>query len=316
MGVPVTSHSNTVEDRLAEQLRKKLGSLAAKQAATVVEVVEEPPAPAVEAAEPVHVPPVEERPELRVEARSEPKVEAKPEVKVEAKPEPKLEPKAEEKPQPVEQARVAHPPVVTLTPQPPAPQPPAPQAPPPAPPAPPKPLTTASGGRIIPPPERVGPRIIAPPPPPAPPKPAPTHEERKTMQQIVQERLRQQHRLPPQGPAPRRDRWIGPANRDPAVRDSRGIRRDPECRIAAHAPAPPGARPQFGRGTLVPPPPQPISEQRRPAQRHEVDRTQRYERQAEKRLESPSVRPQPKVEAPREHRKHYADGRRDDQGSG
>src|SRR3977135_2662918 len=27
MGVPVTSHSNTVEDRLAEQLRKKLGVL-------------------------------------------------------------------------------------------------------------------------------------------------------------------------------------------------------------------------------------------------------------------------------------------------
>src|SRR5438876_8424442 len=27
MGVPVTSHSNTVEDRLADQLRKKLGVL-------------------------------------------------------------------------------------------------------------------------------------------------------------------------------------------------------------------------------------------------------------------------------------------------
>src|SRR5439155_14728604 len=34
-----------------------------------------------------------------------------------------------------------------------------------------------------------------------------------------------------------------------------------------------------------------------------VDRTQRYERQAEKKLNSPFVRPQPKPEAPREYRK-------------
>src|SRR5262245_23566622 len=292
MGVPVTSHSNTVEDRLAEQLRKKLGSLAAKQAAAAVEVVEEPPAIVVEP-EPVPPPPVEvEKPEPRVEVKAEPKVEPKPEPKVEPKVEVKVEPKVEEKAPPVEQVRVAQPPVVT-----PAPQPPAPPAPPPAPP---KPLTTPSGGRIIPPPERVGPRIIAPPPPPAPPKPAPTHEERKTMQQIVEERLRQQHRLPPQGPAPRRpmDRPGQPPR--PGVP---GQQRPPAPGMQGRgaAPAPPGARPQFGRGPLVPPPPQP-TEQRRPAQRHEVDRTQRYERQAEKRLESPFVRPQPKVEAPREHR--------------
>jgi len=46
----------------------------------------------------------------------------------------------------------------------------------------------------------------------------------------------------------------------------------------------------------------PVVEQRRPV--HErVDRTQRYERQAEKKLESPYIRPQPKPEPPREFRK-------------
>jgi len=44
------------------------------------------------------------------------------------------------------------------------------------------------------------------------------------------------------------------------------------------------------------------TEQRRPAAR-EHDRSERYERQAEKRLESPYVRPQPKPEVPREFRK-------------
>jgi len=34
-----------------------------------------------------------------------------------------------------------------------------------------------------------------------------------------------------------------------------------------------------------------------------MDRSQRYERHAERKLESPSARPQPKVEAPREFRK-------------
>src|SRR5213083_2146225 len=41
-----------------------------------------------------------------------------------------------------------------------------------------------------------------------------------------------------------------------------------------------------------------------PRQEHvRVDRTQRYERQAEKKLESPYIRPQPKPEPPREFRK-------------
>jgi translation initiation factor IF-2 len=44
-------------------------------------------------------------------------------------------------------------------------------------------------------------------------------------------------------------------------------------------------------------------EQRRPPVHERVDRSQRYERQAEKKLESPFVRPQPKPEVPREFRK-------------
>src|SRR5262252_6786963 len=64
MGVPVTSHSNTVEDRLADRLRRELGVYApeeAKPEAPQEEVVEvaqvEAPSPLPEAppAEPVHV---------------------------------------------------------------------------------------------------------------------------------------------------------------------------------------------------------------------------------------------------------------------
>jgi translation initiation factor IF-2 len=52
----------------------------------------------------------------------------------------------------------------------------------------------------------------------------------------------------------------------------------------------------------VPPPPQPV-EQRRPQPQQRPDRTQRYERQAEKKLDTPFVRPQPKPEPVREYRK-------------
>src|SRR5215472_11310376 len=76
MGVPVTSHSNTVEDRLAEQLRKKLGVFEPEEAEPhAVETVE------VEAAEPIIVeaPPVQAPPPAaespRIEAKAEPKVE-------------------------------------------------------------------------------------------------------------------------------------------------------------------------------------------------------------------------------------------------
>src|SRR2546423_5344458 len=61
MGVPVTSHSNTVEDRLADQLRKKLGVFDPQaEAAASVAAVDDDIIEVVEAAEPVvEAPPVE-----------------------------------------------------------------------------------------------------------------------------------------------------------------------------------------------------------------------------------------------------------------
>src|SRR2546428_13996313 len=60
MGVPVTSHSNTVEDRLADQLRKKLGVYEPDAGkAVVVEATAEPAVEVVETPEPsAPVPPV------------------------------------------------------------------------------------------------------------------------------------------------------------------------------------------------------------------------------------------------------------------
>src|SRR5262249_2723109 len=99
MGVPVTSHSNTVEDRLADQLRSKLGvyggdEVVARDEAPVeeehVEVapevnVEATPAPPVEEVKPAepgkpHVPPTAPAPP------PEPRIEAKPEIKPESRP--------------------------------------------------------------------------------------------------------------------------------------------------------------------------------------------------------------------------------------
>src|SRR5215470_16752064 len=91
MGVPVTSHSNTVEDRLADRLRKELGVFVPQAATTapVEEVVEA----AVQAPPPVEAaPPPPPPPPVQVEAQ--PPI---PEVKAEPKIEPKVEPKVEEK---------------------------------------------------------------------------------------------------------------------------------------------------------------------------------------------------------------------------
>src|ERR1041384_413651 len=102
MGVPVTSHSNTVEDRLADRLRRELGVYspdAGRKAAgsdTTIEV-DEPvgvePVEAVEAVEPVveAVPAEPEIPKVEVaaEVKVEPKVEERPPAAVEAK-EPKV----------------------------------------------------------------------------------------------------------------------------------------------------------------------------------------------------------------------------------
>src|SRR5262245_50594772 len=288
MGVPVTSHSNTVEDRLADRLRKELGVFVPEEAK-----------PAVEAEiVAVETPEVEAPPEpARVQPETPP---------IEVKVEPKVEPKVEEKaPEP----KVAPPPPVS------APQPSAPAAtaappaappkvePPPAPaPPPPTPQFTPQGGRIIPPPTRIGPAV----PPVLPtPKPEPPHEQRRTMQQIVQERLRQEHRLPPPVPPGQQRRPYDRPGQRPGAPAGPGQQRHPSAPgfqnrgVAPGAPA--GQRPWTRPGT--PPPPPVPTDQRRPPVHERVDRTQRYERQAEKKLDTPFVRPQPKPEPQREFRK-------------
>src|SRR5438105_6188323 len=93
MGVPVTSHSNTVEDRLAEQLRKKLGVFVPEAEVAVAEITEPAPAEMIEVAPtetiveapPVQAPPPSKVETPRIEVKAEPKVEEKVEVKVEAK---------------------------------------------------------------------------------------------------------------------------------------------------------------------------------------------------------------------------------------
>jgi translation initiation factor IF-2 len=299
MGVPVTSHSNTVEDRLADKLRRELGVFVPDEGKVAAsdEIV------AVDVAE------VEGPPEIAQVEPEPPAIEAKAEPKVE----PKIEPKVEEKPP---EPKVAAPPAATPE-EPVAPPPPAPAAPPkveqpiaaqpvsppPQPPRPPQPQFTPQGGRIIPPPTRVGPAV---PPVLPPPKPVePPHEQRKTMQQIVQERLRQEHRLPPAAPPGQRRPYERPGQR-PGPPPGPGQQRHPSApgfqnRGAAPS-APAGQRPWTRPGAPAPPPPVPVDQRPRPV--HErVDRSQRYERQAEKKLDTPFVRPQPKPEVQREHRK-------------
>src|SRR5689334_20092384 len=87
MGVPVTSHSNTVEDRLADRLRKELGVFvpqAGKRVAAAEEIIEAVETPAIVETAPPPPVQIEEEPP-RLEAKAEPK------------PEPKAEPKIEEK---------------------------------------------------------------------------------------------------------------------------------------------------------------------------------------------------------------------------
>jgi translation initiation factor IF-2 len=305
MGVPVTSHSNTVEDRLADKLRRELGVFvpdAGKKVAAggddivAVEVPDE-----VETVEaPAETVPVEaEAPaiEVKAEPKAEPKVEEKApavEVKVAtpppAPPAPPAAPPAPAAPPKTEQPAAA---------QPTQPAQPAPPAPPQQPPQPQQPQFTPQGGRIIPPPTRIGPAV----PPVLPPKPAePPHEQRKTMQQIVQERLRQEHRLPtPPPPGQQRRPYPPPRPMGPGQGPGQRHPSGPGFQNRGAAPgAPAGQRPWVRPGT--PPPASPPTEQRRP-QPARVDRNERYERQAEKRIESPYARPQPKPEVQREFRK-------------
>ncbi len=257
MGVPVTSHSNTVEDRLAEQLRKKLGDVEPEpKVAAPVPEVEEVKAEALKVEAPPAPPP---RPRVEAEA---PKVEPKP------------EPKVEERPQPV--PTVAAQPTAKIE---------APLPPPVRPTAPAAKATSPAPTQA-----------------PPPPKAEPPHEERKTMQQIVQERLRQQHRLPPTPPpGQRRPPFERPGQRPPVPGQSRHPSAPGMQNRGAAPAAPSGARPWTRPG--APPLPTPTDQRRPPTHRHEVDRTQRYERQAEKKLDTPFVRPAPKPEPPREFRK-------------
>jgi translation initiation factor IF-2 len=315
MGVPVTSHSNTVEDRLAEQLRKKLGVYAGDDEIVAIDTPDEEVVEvAAESTIEVQPEPVIEEPTIA----EPPKVHAPEPPPAEVKAEPKVEPK------PAPPPPVPTPPVVVAPPPPPpAPPPPveekvtpAAAAPPPPPtPPPPPPRPTPPPGRYIetrglqfveprqpvspivtPPPERKAP----PTPPPPPPRPELPHEERRTMQQIVQEKLRQQHRLPTTPPPARKPGDRPPMQQRPPLtgQPPRPVR--PDLQNRGVAPAPPGARPL----TRPPGGAAPVEQRRRP---HEValDRSQqRYERMAEKKMgETPFVRPQPKVEAPREHRR-------------
>src|ERR1700681_4545004 len=121
MGVPVTSHSNTVEDRLADRIPGELGGSAGDaRAASDDEIIAVDEAPEREAQ-------ARQRAASGVEAppQEPPRIEAEPprvEAKAEPKAEPRVEPKVEEK-APAPQAKVA-------APAPPAPAPPS--VPPPA----------------------------------------------------------------------------------------------------------------------------------------------------------------------------------------
>ena len=121
------------------------------------------------------------------------------------------------------------------------------------------------------------------------------------MQQIVQEKLRQQHRLPPTAPPPRRPGDQRPTGVRPPLTGQPqrpGMRPDMTTRGGAAPSGPAGARPGMRPPGAAPP----VEQRRRP---HEtaLDRSaQRHERLLEKRLDSPLVRPQPKPETPREFR--------------
>ena len=286
LGVPVTSHSNTVEDRLADQLRKKFAAEAEElaKAAAKSAKVEEPEV--VE--EVVAAPVIEERqPEAKPIAPPPPKIEPKP---VE---QPVVEAKAIPKPVPPPAppaAPVAPPPPpieAKVAPKPAAPAPAAP-VPPPPPPAPPVQRAEPRGVRFVEPKAPVSP-IVSLPGEKKPATPVVGHEERKTMQQIVQERLRQQNRLPVQ-PPPRKP---GETPRGPGGQPPRPMQ--PTMNRGTAPAGPVGTRPPARPGGVAPTGP---TGQQRALERYQ----QRYERHVEKKLGTPAVRPQPKIEAPREHR--------------
>ncbi len=248
LGAPVTSHSNTVEDRMAEQLKQTLGVLviekpkrktkakakAGKAATTEAEPTEKKPEkvgpePKLVKTKPKPVaPPVEPTVEPPVQSIEAPAASAKPPEPVVAPAEPKAAPRA--------RAVAATPPPATTPVQ--------------------KQKPAEKGGK---------------PKAPAASKPAATKrpvEERKTMQQLAQERLRQQNRPVPE-----------PGRRPTPTRGGRSV----------------PVRP--GQGRTVPPrrspgpPPRNLRRDRpRPTRAQRVDRR-------------PAPRPQPKPEPVREFRR-------------
>jgi len=291
MGVPVTSHSNTVDDRQATLLRKKFAPVAevVKVAKPAPEVVEAKPVKPAKA-EPVveHV-----EPAPQVEVKAEPKVEVKPEPPAAPVAPVIVEPKAPPVQAPAPPVAVAPPPVVAPTP----PRPPVVEQK--APPAPPVQRSAPRGIQFVEPKIHVSP-IVTPPPDrkPLPPKVDAPPEKRKTMQDIVQDKLRSEGRLPPT-PAPRKpgDRPAFPSRPALGGQPARPVGR-PDFTNRGITPGSPGA-PAGTRPGVRPP----LTRTPTPAGRHPEDRSQRNERNADRRLESPSARPQPKVEAPREFRK-------------
>ena len=218
LGAPVTSHSNTVEDRMADQLRETLGVL------------------------------VIEKPKKKTKAKAGKSTKAAP-AKVaketeKALPEPKL---VKAKPKPPEPEA---PPAPAVEQQQPAAVPVRPAEKPVA-----KPAAVTEAPRSAPPQPRAAAAPAAPPPErraPVTHRPAaagrPT-EERKTMQQLAEERLRQQNRPVPSPPVRRPTRPTGarPAARTvvpPRPRAPEGPRRD----IRRDRPRP--TRAQRVKGTL------------------------------------------------------------------
>ena len=223
LGAPVTSHSNTVEDRMAKHLRETLGVLVFEES---IEIAMEDKA-----------------------SEAQPKTDMPEPKLVKAKPKPREETPAEAPAIPRPVAAVAQPRTVP---------PPVAQA---------APATPARPAAAIAPPA-AGVRPKATPLRPAA-ATAPPPEQRKTMQQLAQERLRQQNRPIPKAPPP-------------PSRDTRPTQRPTHAR-----PMPPRQAP----------PPGPRRDPRRDRPRQ--TRASRVERTMNRR---PMPRPQPKVEAPREHR--------------
>ena len=241
LGAPVTSHSNTVEDRMAEQLRKTLGVLVIEKPKKKTKAKKAKVKTGTEAA--TEVQPDEKKPEEVTPRPKLVKAKPKPVEPIEA-PQPSIT--AEKLPEPLEVS--AESPKTQATPV----------------------VATAPSVRTKEMPATTEAETKAPPAHKLP-SPARPVEARKTMQQLAQERLRQQNR-----PVPT------PGRRPMPKRDGRSV----------------PVRP--GQGSSVPPRPRgPVSprfDQRR--DRPRPTRAQRVARTIDQR-----AMPQPKVEVVREFRR-------------